>query len=189
MSDKTTPDSGAGPHIREVPDGDNVERLVCPDCGHIQYDNPKIVVGSVASWQGRILLCRRNINPRKGFWTIPAGYLELKETPLEGAKREAMEEANATLDIDRPLAIYAIPRISQVQLIYRAELVGGKHRPGPESQETVLFDWDDLPWGDFAFPSVRWALTQHRSVIGRFDFAPFTNPENETGDFDGSAPI
>src|SRR5262245_38125685 len=88
------------------PDGDNRSRLVCRDCGYIQYDNPKVVVGSVARWDDRILLCRRAINPRKGFWTLPAGYMELNETAQDGARREAREEACAEIEIERLLAVY-----------------------------------------------------------------------------------
>lgn len=178
-----------GPRVSQVPEGDNVERMVCPDCGFIQYDNPKVVVGAVVTWQEKILLCKRSIHPRKGYWTIPAGYLELQETPLDGAKREAMEEANADLDIDRVLAVYCIPRLSQIQILYRATLIGGYHRAGPESQKTALYDWDDIPWVDLAFPSVKWVLNQHREVIGKADFAPFSNPEGETGDYDRAKPI
>ena len=113
---------GGGRFRRLVPEGDNRERRVCGDCGFIHYENPKVVVGAVATWEERILLCRRSIGPRKGFWTLPAGYMELGETPMEGALREAREEACAELEIDQLLAVYAIPRISQVQLIYRARL-------------------------------------------------------------------
>jgi len=143
----------------------------------------------VVTWQDKILLCRRNIHPRKGYWTIPAGYLELQETPLDGARREAMEEANADLDIERVLAVYSIPRISQIQILYRATLKDGRHHPGPESQETELFDWNDIPWTDLAFPSVKWVLNQHREVIDKTDFAPFSNPPGETGDYDRAKPV
>lgn len=164
-----------------VPEGDDRERLVCRDCGFVHYQNPKIVVGSVAEWQGRILLCRRAIHPRKGYWTLPAGYLELHEEPLEGALREAREEACAELEIDRLLAVYSIPRISQVQLIYRARLRHQKVACGPESAEVRLFDWTEIPWDEIAFPSVHWALTHHREVQDRQDFPPFANPPGETG--------
>ncbi|WP_022728060.1 NUDIX hydrolase [Fodinicurvata sediminis] len=164
-----------------VPEGDDRERLVCRDCGFVHYQNPKIVVGSVAEWQGRILLCRRAIHPRKGYWTLPAGYLELQEEPLEGALREAREEACAELEIDRLLAVYSIPRISQVQLIYRARLAHHKVACGPESAEVGLFDWGEIPWDEIAFPSVHWALNHHREVRDRQDFAPFANPPGETG--------
>jgi ADP-ribose pyrophosphatase YjhB (NUDIX family) len=156
--------SGQGPSVTIVPDGDNRERLVCPDCGCINYENPKIVVGSVVRIGDRILLCRRAIEPRYGFWTLPAGYLELNESTAEGAMREAWEEAQARIAIDGLLAIYDIPRISQVQLIYRARLLDPEVAPGPESLEVGLFGWEEIPWEELAFPSVRWALTQEREV-------------------------
>ena len=165
-----------------VPDGDTHERDVCDHCGFIRYENPKIVTGSVTSHEGRILLCRRSINPRIGYWTLPAGYMELHETAEESARREAYEEAFADIDIETLLAVYSIPRLSQVQIIYRARLRDPAIRPGPESQEVALFSWEEIPWDDLAFPSVRWALNQHRSVEGVATFAPFTNPDGETGD-------
>src|SRR6185369_2594839 len=152
------PPPTTGPRVLHVPEGDDRERLLCPDCGHIQYDNPKIVVGSVVHYPGRILLCRRNIMPRKGYWALPAGYLELNETVQAGAQREAWEEARARLALDGVLAIYNIPRLSQVQIIFRARLLNDDFGPGPESQEVQLFAWDDIPWADLAFPSVRWSL-------------------------------
>jgi len=172
-----------GPRVPEVPEGDNRERLVCPECSYIRYDNPKIVAGAVVLWQGRYLLCRRAINPRKGYWTIPAGYMELNETALDGAKREVLEEAEAEIIVDGLLAIYNIPRISQVQLIYRAQLVEGKHGPGDESLETALFEWDDIPWDELAFPSVTWALNHHREVADEAVFQPRTNPVGDWGDY------
>ncbi|MCE9524140.1 MAG: NUDIX hydrolase [Alphaproteobacteria bacterium] len=162
--------------VRRVPDGDTFERDVCATCGHIHYVNPKIVVGAVCSWHGRILLCRRAIEPRQGFWTIPAGYLEERETPADGAAREAWEEATVKISIDRLLAVYSIARISQVQLIFRADLVAADFAPGIESLETKLFAWEEIPWDALAFPSVHWALNDHRKSAGRQDFAPFANP-------------
>lgn len=167
---------------REVPEGDDRERLVCRDCGFVRYENPQIVVGSVCTWEGRILLCRRAIHPRKGYFTLPAGYLELGESPEQGARREAWEEARARLDIDALLAVYTIPRISQVQLIYRATLQSGDVSAGPESAEVALVEWDDIPWDDIAFPSVHWALGHHRELRGVREFAPRGNPPGETGD-------
>ena len=162
--------------VRRIPDGDTLERDVCARCGHVHYVNPKIVVGAVCSWHGRILLCRRAIEPRHGFWTIPAGYMEERETPAEGAMREAFEEAQAKIEIDRLLAVYSVPRISQVQLIFRAKLAGPDFAPGIESLETKLFAWEEIPWDTLAFPSVHWALKHHRESIGAVDFAPFENP-------------
>jgi ADP-ribose pyrophosphatase YjhB (NUDIX family) len=168
--------------VRRTPDGDNRDRLVCVDCGFIQYENPKLVVGSVCTWEDRILLCRRAIEPRKGFWTLPAGYMETQETTLEGACREAWEEACAEIEIDGLLAVYNIPRISQVQLIYRARLVSPAVQAGPESEEVGLFRWDEIPWEELAFPSVRWALLHHREVSAEAAFAARTNPEGELGE-------
>jgi ADP-ribose pyrophosphatase YjhB (NUDIX family) len=148
----------------------------------VNYENPKIVVGSVAVWQGRVLLCRRAINPRRGFWTLPAGYLELHETVADGAAREAWEEAQARLRIRGLLAIYNIPRISQVQLIYLADLETPEIGAGPESAEVALFGWTDIPWREIAFPSVRWALDHWRALGDAASFAPRTNPPGELGD-------
>lgn len=162
--------------VRRVPDGDTVERDVCARCGHIHYVNPKIVVGAVCSWHGRILLCRRAIEPRRGFWTIPAGYLEERETPSQGAQREALEEALAKIEIDCLLGVYSVPRISQVQLIFRAQLCSEEFGVGDESLETRLFSWEEIPWKELAFPSVLWALNHFRDVEGQSGFAPFENP-------------
>jgi ADP-ribose pyrophosphatase YjhB (NUDIX family) len=164
-----------GPRVREIPLGDTHPRLVCPDCGYIAYENPKIVVGSVCTKDDRILLCRRAIDPRKGFWTLPAGFLELHESPLEGAMREALEEANAKIEIDALLAVYTIHRLSQVQLLYRAKLVSD-FSPGPESLEVALFRWEEIPWPDLAFDSVSWALHDHRATQALTEFPPRANP-------------
>ena len=178
-----SPQPTIGPRVPTIPAGDDRERLSCPECGFIQYENPKVVVGSVAHWDSRILLCRRAIPPRKGFWTLPAGYLELNETAEAGAQREAWEEARARLVLDGVLAIFNIPRLSQVQIIYRARLLNAEVSPGPESQEVRLFTWDELPWPELAFPSVRWALACDRDVGDATVFAARTNPPGETGDF------
>ncbi len=175
-------ENARGPSVREVPDGDTMERLVCRDCGFVAYENPKIVVGAIATWEDRILLCRRAIQPRIGFWTLPAGYMELNETTAEGAAREAWEEARARLDIKSMLAVYNIPRISQVQVIYLADLVSPDVSAGPESEEVGLFDWDDIPWDELAFPSVRWALNHFAEIRHRDSFPTFSNPPGERGD-------
>ncbi|MEL6543911.1 MAG: NUDIX hydrolase [Myxococcota bacterium] len=169
-----------GPVHRRVPPGDDRERMVCDECGFVDYVNPKIVVGVVASWGERYLMCRRAIEPRRGFWTIPAGYMEEGESAEAGAAREAWEEARARLEIDRLLAVYSVPRISQVQLMYRARLLTDQVEAGPESLEVGLFTWDELPWEDLAFPTVKWALEHHRQVSGRDDFSAFSNPSGES---------
>ena len=172
-----------GSMVRKIPEGDDRLRLVCPDCGYIVYENPKVVVGSVATLDGKILLCKREIGPRRGYWTLPAGFLELDETTQDGAIREALEEASARIEILTLLAVYNIRRISQVQLIYRAKLLAPDIAPGPESQEVGLFAWDEIPWPDIAFPSVHWALNHHREIGDETVFTPRTNPPGETGDY------
>jgi ADP-ribose pyrophosphatase YjhB (NUDIX family) len=144
-----------------VPEGDHRERLVCGDCGHIDYQNPKVVVGTVVASGGKILMCRRAIDPRRGFWTLPAGYLELGETLEEGAAREAMEEATAVIVIEGILGVFSVARIGQVQVIFRgcfADPARPAFAAGPESLEVALFPWDEIPWNEIAFPTVRWAL-------------------------------
>jgi len=167
---------------RRVPDGDTHERDVCTTCGYIHYVNPKIVTGSIVRHQGRILLCRRAIEPRVGFWTLPAGFMEVGETAEQAAMREAREEANAAIVIDRLLAVYTIPRIAQVQIMYLAHLADANIAAGPESLEVMLASWDEIPWHEIAFPSVHWALNHYRSIEGSDDFAPFSNPPGEFGE-------
>jgi ADP-ribose pyrophosphatase YjhB (NUDIX family) len=178
MSDqgRTIPPS-PGPHFnRRVPEGDTTERYVCGQCGHVHYTNPKIVVGSVVTHDDLILLCRRAIEPRKGLWTLPAGYLEEHESPEDGARREAREEACADIRIDALLAVYTVAHISQVQLMYRASLASPAFSPGVESLEVKLFDWNSIPWDELAFPSVKWALRHYRETKHLAVFPPFANP-------------
>ena len=129
--------------------------------------------------EDKFLLCKRSIEPRKGYWTIPAGYMEENETSIEGAMREAQEEACADIKIDSLLGVYNIARISQVQLIYRAKLVSPNVAAGPESETVGLFIWDEIPWADLAFPSVHWALGHFRELEGQTDFA--ARPEGAMG--------
>ena len=159
----------------KIPDGDDRIRRVCSHCQLVDYINPKIIAASVVTKGSKILLCRRAIDPRKGFWTLPAGFMEQGETVEEAARREAREEANAEIRIDRILAVYSVPRISQVQIMFRAELVSDIS-PGPESLEVELFDWRDIPWSNLAFPTVLWGLTHYAETRSKTVFAPFSNP-------------
>jgi ADP-ribose pyrophosphatase YjhB (NUDIX family) len=170
-----------GPRVRKVPEGDTHERLVCPECEFVLYENPKVVVGAVVTWEDRILLCRRAIEPRRGCWTIPAGFLELGESPEEGARREAYEEARARLDIDALLAVYTVARISQVQLLYRARLRDGAFAVGEETEEVRLFDWAEIPREELAFPTVHWALDHFRETRDLEVFSPRSNPPGDPG--------
>jgi ADP-ribose pyrophosphatase YjhB (NUDIX family) len=168
--------------VRRVPEGDNRERMICADCGHIAYENPKVIVGSVVISGDAILLCRRAIEPRFGFWTLPAGYLELGETIEEGAAREAWEEAEADIVLDGILGVFTISRIGQVQVIFRARFAdAGEPRfaAGPESLEVALFPWQRIPWQDIAFPSVNWALDAWRRAGSEALGRPAGNPASD----------
>lgn len=158
-----------------IPAGDDRERSVCRHCDFVDYQNPKIVAGAVVVQDGRILLCKRAIEPRKGFWTLPAGFMELGESVEEAAAREAMEEANAAIEIDNLLAVYSVPRIGQVQVMFRAKLVS-EVSAGPESEEVGLYDWKDIPWRELAFPTVVWALTHYAETREQDTIIPFANP-------------
>jgi ADP-ribose pyrophosphatase YjhB (NUDIX family) len=162
MDDK----QGPGPTVETIPEGDNRPRLVCPDCGYVEYANPKIVVGAVCTWENRVLLCKRAIKPALGRWTIPAGFLELGETTSQGAAREVWEEARARIRIENFIGIYEIPHISQIYMIYRAPMVGPECAPGEESEEVEMLDWEAIPWDQLAFPSVVWALKRFREGGG-----------------------
>lgn len=160
------------PVVLKVPPGDHLPRFVCEHCGSIHYQNPRLVVGCVAEWQGKVLLCKRAIEPRAGFWTLPAGFLENDETVEQGAQRESREEALAEVQILAPLALVNVPHVHQVHLMFRALLAQGRHAVGAESLETGLFDEAGIPWAEIAFPSVRYTLEcffadRHR---GRFEF-------------------
>ncbi len=168
--------------VPRVPEGDTRERLICADCGHIAYDNPKVVVGSVVVADEAVLMCRRAIEPRRGFWTLPAGYLEHGETPQEGAAREALEEARAEIEIDGILAVFTISRIGQVQVIFRARFASPSapyFAAGPESLEVALFPASRIPRDEIAFPSVSWALDAWQRAGSAPLGAPAGNPAHD----------
>lgn len=141
-----------------VPPGDHLPRSVCQRCNTIHYINPKIVAGCVVTHEERLLLCRRAIEPRKGYWTVPAGFLECGESMADGAAREAMEEACATVRLEKLYTVINVLHVGQVHVMYRGVLVDGRHAPGPESLETMLVSLDEIPWQELAFPSVRFTL-------------------------------
>jgi ADP-ribose pyrophosphatase YjhB (NUDIX family) len=130
-----------------------------------------------------VLLCRRSIEPRRGFWTIPAGFLEEGETVEQGIRREAREEARADIELRGLLGVYSIPRVSQVQLMFRARLRSPEVSAGEETLEVRLASWGEIPWEDIAFPSVRWALGHFDQVRDLESFVPFGNPPGETGQY------
>ena len=164
--------------VRKRPTGDTHERDVCDTCGFVNYQNPKIVVGSVVRHTDQILMCRRAIAPSKGLWTLPAGYLEVGETVEEGARREAREEACTNITIDSVLAVYSLAHIAQVQIMHLATLDKPEFAAGEESTEVALFGWHELPWNELAFPSVAWALRHARMAMDGVVALPFTSPPN-----------
>ncbi len=155
-----------------IPDGDSLPRYVCTACGTIHYQNPKMIVGCIPEWDGRILLCRRAIEPRRGLWTVPAGFMENGETTFQGAIRETLEEANARVEIDSLYALYNIPHINQVYLLFRARLLDLDFSAGAETLELKLFDEADIPWNEIAFATVRNTLTHYYADSRRGSF-PF----------------
>ena len=167
---------------RRVPEGDDRERMICADCGHIDYQNPKVVVGTVVVSGDRILMCRRAIEPRRGFWTLPAGYLELGETLEEGAAREAFEEATARITVEGIVGVFSVARIGQVQVMFRGRFAdpgAPEFAAGVESLDVALFAWDDIPWSEIAFPTVHWALNAWHAGRSRPLGAPAGNPVSD----------
>ncbi|MCB1714121.1 MAG: NUDIX hydrolase [Candidatus Competibacteraceae bacterium] len=147
--------------VLQVPPGDNRERHVCQSCQTIHYSNPKIVAGCILCWEERILLCRRAIEPRYGYWTLPAGFMENGETTMEAAAREALEEAHAQAEKMALYGIYNLKHISQVYVMFRGELGQGYARAGDESLEVRLATADEIPWPELAFPVVRETLERY----------------------------
>lgn len=143
---------------RAIPEGDDRERAVCPSCGAIHYENPRNVVGCIVFDERRILLCRRAIEPSRGRWTLPAGFLELDESLWDGAARETWEEARAQVDQTAPHAVLDLLHIGQVYTLFRARMRGPEFAAGPESLEVAWFDLDALPFGELAFPVIEVAL-------------------------------
>ena len=141
-----------------IPEGDTRFRFVCASCEEIFYHNPKIVAGCIAEWEGKILMCKRAIEPRYGKWTLPAGFMENEETMHDAAARETHEEALAEVSNLSLYSMYNLPHINQVYVIFRGELVGGRASPGDESLEVALMEEKDIPWNEVAFPIIKESL-------------------------------
>ena len=144
----------ASPLAIRIPPGDSLPRHVCDQCGEIHYQNPKLVVGSVPEWDGRLLLCRRAIEPRYAYWTLPAGFMENDETTGQGALRETLEEAGARVELTEPFSMISVPHVNQVHLFFRARLIDLEFRPGAETLEVALFEEAKVPWTEIAFRTV-----------------------------------
>ena len=165
---------GAGV-IRRVPPGDALPRDICDACGSIHYVNPKMVLGTIPVWEEggevRVLLCRRAIEPRYGYWTLPAGFMENGETAGEAAARETLEEAGARIELQAAFSMISIPYVNQVHVFYRARLLDLDFKPGVESLEVALFEEARVPWKDIAFRTVgltlkRWFADRAGGTFG-----------------------
>jgi ADP-ribose pyrophosphatase YjhB (NUDIX family) len=144
-----------------VPPGDSLARHVCDACGTIHYSNPKMVVGCIPEWEGRILLCKRAIEPRYGLWTLPAGFMENGESVADAARRETLEEAKARVELAEMFSMLSVPHINQVHIFYRAQLLDLDFGPGEESLDVALFHEGEIPWRDLAFRTVSTTLRHY----------------------------
>ena len=161
----------AAPLGRRVPPGDSLPRWLCDACGSIHYENPRLVVGTLPEWEGRMLLCRRAIEPRYGHWTLPAGFMENDETTSEAALRETLEESGARVELSAPFSMISVPRVNQVHLFYRARLLDLEFKPGAESLEVALYEEAQVPWQEIAFRTVgltlkHWFADRARGTFG-----------------------
>ncbi len=155
---------------QKIPQGETLSRAVCPACQTIHYQNPKIVAGCLPEGEGKILLCRRAIEPRLGFWTFPAGFMELGESTEEAAARETLEEANARVTIQTLYSVFSLPHVDQVYIVYRAILQDLNFGPGEESLEVRLMPIEAIPWDQLAFPVIRETLQRYVEDTARAQF-------------------
>jgi ADP-ribose pyrophosphatase YjhB (NUDIX family) len=161
----------AAPIAQRVPPGDSVLRYLCDACGSIHYQNPKMVLGCLPEWEGKVLLCRRAIEPRYGYWTLPAGFMENGESTGQGAARETLEEAGARVELTAPFSMISVPYVNQVHVFFRARLLDLDFKPGEESLEVALFEEAQVPWKDIAFRTVgltlkHWFADRARGSFG-----------------------
>lgn len=152
---------GSTVEYRLPDDGDTKQRAVCPACGTVHYENPLNVVGTVPYWGEQVLLCKRNIEPRWGKWTLPAGFMELNETVAEGAARETLEESGAVFEMEGLFSLVNVAQVGQVHLFYRARLLSAQFDPGHETLEARLFTEAEIPWEEIAFRTVKETLTRY----------------------------
>jgi len=147
--------------VTRIPSGDDKPRFVCDDCGTIHYRNPLMVIGAIPEWGDKILLCKRAIEPRLGFWTLPAGFMELGESTGQAALRETLEEANARIELTGLYTMLSVPHVNQVHIFYRARLLDLDFGPGMESLEVALFAENEIPWDELAFRTVTTTLKHY----------------------------
>ena len=148
--------------VYRIPDdGDTKQRAICTACATVHYENPLNVVGTVPIWGDKVLLCKRNIEPRWGKWTLPAGFMELNETVAEGAARETVEESGAEFELEGLFSLVNVARVGQVHMFYRARLLSDRFNPGFETIEARLFTEDEIPWDEIAFRTVKETLAHY----------------------------
>ncbi len=166
--------------IKKIPDGDNRQRFMCESCGQIYYQNPKIITGCLPLYRDSVLLCKRAIAPRTGYWTLPAGFLEDGEVASAGAIRETLEEANAQVKLSHLYTLFNLPHISQIYMFYIGELIDLDFSPGEESMETKLFLESEIPWDKLAFPVITLTLKKYFQNRERNSY-PFTEEDVRAG--------
>lgn len=171
------------PVIQRIPPGDNLPRHVCGQCELIHYHNPKIVAGCIPEWEDQILLCRRAIEPRRGFWTFPAGFMEIGESTEQAAIRETKEEAQADVEIAALHAVFSLPHIGQVYLVFRGRMLSPMYEAGAESLDVRLCSLSAIPWEEIAFPVVHEALRRYVDDVtsGRFQLHLASLPDRLPG--------
>jgi ADP-ribose pyrophosphatase YjhB (NUDIX family) len=157
--------------VKRVPPGDSLPRWVCDQCGEIHYQNPRLIVGTIPEFEGKVLLCRRAIEPRYGYWTLPAGFMENGETAGQAALRETLEEAGAGVELGAPFSMISVPHVNQVHLFYLARVRDLGFKPGEESLEVALVAEDKVPWKEIAFRTVAttlelWFADRRRGAFG-----------------------
>ena len=150
-----------------VPEGDHLERAICDHCGFIDYHNPRVVVGALPIFENQILLARRAIEPRRGYWTVPGGFMEKGESLQQGAARETWEECLARIEVGPLLGMFTVPHIAQVQVFFYADVPDGKAEAGPESLEVRWFAFDDIPWDDYSFPASKKTIAHYLRLKDR----------------------
>ena len=163
-------DCGSSKIEFKTPQGDNIKRYCCPDCNNVFYTNPNMIVGAICIRDNKILLAKRNIHPRKGLWTLPAGFMENAETLKVGALRETMEETMSEASVVMPYTMFSLPHINQVHLFYLADLLDDNFGPTSESMEVKLFSEDEIPWDEIAFPTVERTLKLYLEDVRTGDF-------------------
>jgi ADP-ribose pyrophosphatase YjhB (NUDIX family) len=159
---------------RKIPPGDTLPRFVCTSCQQVHYENPRVITGCIAHWQGRVLLCRRAIEPRIGSWTLPAGFMEIGETMEQAALREVQEETGARIRLDALYSVFDIEAINQVYIIYRGVLLGPELAVGEECSEVNLFEPDDIPWDQLFYPAIADLLQRYKADLAQQTYSLYT---------------